>query len=179
MTEPKPVCGAKKHSDGKPCQRPAGWGTVHSGEGRCKLHGGASPIKHGRYSKLSNPLGIKIQERLNDVNPLDMIPELALLKAMLDRWITKNGEDNEMAQAMAGAIPLVDGIRKTVDTIHKMQTRDLLTSREMETAIQQLIIIISEEVKDPETIQRISSRFASAFNVRAEGARGAVEQLER
>lgn len=34
-------CGAKNRA-GKPCQRPAGWGTHHPGEGKCKLHGGAS-----------------------------------------------------------------------------------------------------------------------------------------
>lgn len=35
------ICGAKTKR-GTPCKRPAGWGTNHVGEGRCKLHGGAS-----------------------------------------------------------------------------------------------------------------------------------------
>jgi hypothetical protein len=35
-------CGAKARS-GKPCRRPAGWGTDHTGIGRCKLHGGSTP----------------------------------------------------------------------------------------------------------------------------------------
>lgn len=50
-------CGAKTRS-GTPCRRPAGWGTDHPGEGRCKLHGGASlkghlhpRYKHGRYAQ--------------------------------------------------------------------------------------------------------------------------------
>jgi len=57
MTE---ICGATKRNDsGEPCSLPAGWGTNHVGEGRCKLHGGASTgapknnqnrIKHGLYS---------------------------------------------------------------------------------------------------------------------------------
>ncbi len=49
-------CGAKTRG-GTPCRRPAGWGTEHPGEGRCKLHGGCSPrghlhprYKHGRYA---------------------------------------------------------------------------------------------------------------------------------
>ena len=37
----KPKCGAKTRA-GTPCQQPAGWGTSHVGEGRCKLHGGKS-----------------------------------------------------------------------------------------------------------------------------------------
>jgi uncharacterized protein YjcR len=35
------ICGAKTRA-GTPCQQKAGWGTNHVGEGRCKLHGGAS-----------------------------------------------------------------------------------------------------------------------------------------
>ncbi|MEF8887327.1 MAG: HGGxSTG domain-containing protein [Haloarculaceae archaeon] len=34
------ICGATTR-DGDPCKRPAGWGTDHVGEGRCKQHGGA------------------------------------------------------------------------------------------------------------------------------------------
>ncbi|MEA3401317.1 MAG: HGGxSTG domain-containing protein [Armatimonadota bacterium] len=51
------TCGAKTRR-GTPCKQPAGWGTDHPGEGRCKLHGGASPrgrdhpsFKHGRWSR--------------------------------------------------------------------------------------------------------------------------------
>ena len=40
------TCGAKTRA-GHPCKRPAGAGTDHLGAGRCKLHGGATPIKHG------------------------------------------------------------------------------------------------------------------------------------
>lgn len=39
---PDDICGATTR-DGDPCARPAGWGTDHNGEGRCKQHGGASP----------------------------------------------------------------------------------------------------------------------------------------
>ena len=40
-----PRCGAKTRV-GTPCKRV---GNLRNG--RCKLHGGRSPIKHGRYSK--------------------------------------------------------------------------------------------------------------------------------
>jgi hypothetical protein len=50
-----PYCGARKKQPlypGETCRRPAGWGTVHAGVGRCKLHGGATQHAHGRYSKV-------------------------------------------------------------------------------------------------------------------------------
>ncbi|MBU0609034.1 MAG: hypothetical protein KKI08_14200 [Armatimonadetes bacterium] len=47
----KLTCGAQTRTGGA-CGRPAGWGTKHPGAGRCKLHGGATPVKHGIYSKI-------------------------------------------------------------------------------------------------------------------------------
>lgn len=51
------TCGARTRSGGR-CKHPAGWGTSHVGQGRCKLHGGASlrgpehpNFTHGRHSK--------------------------------------------------------------------------------------------------------------------------------
>lgn len=40
------ICGAKTRN-GEPCKRPAGWGTSHTGEGRCKQHGGKDRDKGG------------------------------------------------------------------------------------------------------------------------------------
>lgn len=42
-----PVCGAKTRTaekEGRPCQKPAGWGTSHPGYGACRLHGGSTPV---------------------------------------------------------------------------------------------------------------------------------------
>lgn len=170
-------CGANTKRGGI-CGNPAGMKTDHLGEGRCYMHGGNSKIIHGRYSQIKGHLGEKIQEHLNRPDPLDLLPELAALMALLDIWMKKNEEKSNVAQAMSGAIPLVDGIRKTVDTIHKMQTRELLTSREMEMGIQELIRIITEEVKDPDAIIKISNRFATAFKIRVADTAGAIKQLE-
>lgn len=42
------LCGSPTHASGRPCRRPAGWGTSHPGLGHCKLHAGSTPsgIKH-------------------------------------------------------------------------------------------------------------------------------------
>lgn len=54
------ICGRTTKQGGEPCQLPAGWGTDHTGEGACKLHGGASSgaprgntnaYKHGAFSE--------------------------------------------------------------------------------------------------------------------------------
>lgn len=57
------LCGATKRQGPGICRRPAGWGTNHAGDGRCKLHGGKNTgpkntektkyngLKHGLYAK--------------------------------------------------------------------------------------------------------------------------------
>jgi uncharacterized protein YjcR len=51
-------CGARTRK-GQPCKRPAGWGTDHPGEGRCKLHGGCST---GPRDQLGNRNALKTGE---------------------------------------------------------------------------------------------------------------------
>ena len=48
-----PTCGAIKRQGGDPCTQKAGWGTDHVGMGKCKLHGGKSLRRHGRYSGIT------------------------------------------------------------------------------------------------------------------------------
>ena len=85
-----PICGAKRRQQEGACTRPAGWGTTHAGEGRCKLHGGNMPIRTGRYSTINRP---RIKELIEgfeaDPNPLDMTPELAACRALFVDYIER------------------------------------------------------------------------------------------
>lgn len=87
-----PKCGAATRGErrGAPCQRPAGWGTDHPGQGRCKLHGGSNPIRHGRYSKIDRPrISDLIESFEGDPYPLDLLPEVVLLRALLVDFISR------------------------------------------------------------------------------------------
>jgi hypothetical protein len=82
------TCGALSRSTGKPCLNVAGKGTDHVGEGRCRLHGGASPIKHGLYSKVRRTrLGQRMAEIENDPDLMNLVRELALLKALAEQVV--------------------------------------------------------------------------------------------
>lgn len=85
-------CGAKTKS-GKPCRHFAGMRTDHPGEGRCWLHGGATPIKHGRYSKITRP---RIRELIDhyetDPVPNDLLPEVNLLRALVTDFVERYDE---------------------------------------------------------------------------------------
>lgn len=136
------------NKQGNPCGNPAGARTSHKGEGKCYKHGGASngaPLKHGRYAySIHGKLGDKIRKHMENPNPLDLSPELALLRARIE-FLT-----DEISKTDAKPTPsetsmmllLVQGIQKVADTISKIQTREVLTAREVEYLLHTLVDIL-------------------------------------
>ena len=94
---PKPyrICGSPTTSEnakGRFCLNPAGFKTSHGGRGHCHLHGGNSLSgpdhpnwKHGRYADTFTGRLKQIFELFppEDDNPLDLLPELNMQRAML------------------------------------------------------------------------------------------------
>lgn len=82
-------CGAKTRANGS-CKNPAGMRTDHLGQGKCYLHGGATPVKHGRYSTINRP---RLRELLDafdaDPDPLDLLPEIKLLRALILDYVER------------------------------------------------------------------------------------------
>jgi hypothetical protein len=64
------VCGGRTYV-GDPCQLPAGWGTSHFGQGRCRLHGGSPPVKRAkgpaaRRAELEKSLTTRQKEEIKE-----------------------------------------------------------------------------------------------------------------
>lgn len=73
----RPLCGAKNRA-GEPCKRPAGWGTAHVGEGRCKLHGGNAGAPKGNANARTHALhsgSMDEAERSVYESALELTPE--------------------------------------------------------------------------------------------------------
>jgi hypothetical protein len=110
------ICGGKTRNEetiSPVCTRPAGWGTIHPGLGRCKLHGGASLAgpdspkwKSGRYAWIwrgrLKEAGQRIQQ--DDTNPLDVLPELEVQRVLftlaLDRLANPNSKKMGSAERL-------------------------------------------------------------------------------
>lgn len=89
-------CGAQGRQRKAPCRKPAGWGTNHVGQGRCRLHGGNMPITHGRYSKISRPRIRELMDELaKDPAPLDTLPEVFFVRAALIDWTERYDQFTE------------------------------------------------------------------------------------
>lgn len=153
------VCAAKTRS-GTLCQRPAGWGTDHVGIGRCKLHGGATPVKTGRYSVVKRQaLQEKMQQYYNDPSAGDLRSELALLRALLQDYLDRLDEHTDYTQGEIGRIyGMVDSIGHLVERIAKILATTALTQAELQLLQVTMIDALSEFVPDPERQRAFVSR---------------------
>lgn len=128
-------CTATAKSTGERCQNPAvtGWDV-------CRVHGagtpkndatGGAPPTHGRYAaKRRESLQKKIREYREESNPAELWEELALLRALLQEWLSDLETVDE--DSVGVILDLQDSIRRTLDTINKIQTRSALTAAEVE-----------------------------------------------
>jgi hypothetical protein len=78
-------CGGKKRGGGR-CTLAAGWGTVHPGTGKCKLHGGSAPnhVKAAAKSELRKLLG---EEK--EMNPFEAIMWCIRIRAGEVEWLSQ------------------------------------------------------------------------------------------
>lgn len=89
-------CGAASRRTGRPCANVAGFRTPHVGAGRCYLHGGLNPIKHGRYSTIKRErIRDLIEQHAADPDPLNVLPEIAALRALFQEFIERYDEQTE------------------------------------------------------------------------------------
>lgn len=91
------TCKAKTKQGGHPCKRPAGAGTDHLGEGRCKHHGGATPFKHGQNIKDPEVRKLRQLPFIEEARKLTMEDDILAVRAcqliMIQRKMEKGGKD--------------------------------------------------------------------------------------
>jgi hypothetical protein len=86
-------CGAKLRNKDATCRNYPGLKTEHPGEGRCYRHGGNQRLTTGGigpYAK--HRLGPKIREHAKNPDPLNLLPEVALLRAYAEDWLDRYDE---------------------------------------------------------------------------------------
>jgi hypothetical protein len=83
------ICGATTRA-GDPCKRPAGWGTDHNGEGRCKQHGGLGGGPSGEDNGNYDHGGFA--EKLDEDEIIDAFAEAADANNLDPVWLRLAGE---------------------------------------------------------------------------------------
>ena len=172
-------CNGQKRQGRGLCHRPAGWGTTHPGQGRCKLHFGNNPVTHGRYSLITRPA---IRQRLDaleaaDADPLDLLDELRLLRALTIDFIERYDEYTEALLAwhasfesedhphkprqildIADAGKLIRDIGRIAETIQKLREQQTISLETFKRLMEQMAITVSRHA-DADTCGRIEAEW--------------------
>jgi hypothetical protein len=147
----RPLCGAKKkpQQGGGTCKAGAGKGTDHPGVGRCKHHGGRTPIKHGRYSDVARArLGPALAAIEADPDPLNLMPELHLLRGLAQYHLATYG-------ATPVSADLLERVIRAVDAIQKHKAKSAVTLETLNRVVEQMGVAVARHVKDPAVLAAI------------------------
>ena len=120
---------------GEYCSQPAGFKTDHPGEGACCYHGGGGKmnLRHGRYAKiakgkLAKHLTVFQQEEQEAL--LDLEPELALQRTLLQEALDMYEEDPKDPQQAMDVFYLIRGVAEFVKAIVEIESKHVLRRAE-------------------------------------------------
>lgn len=156
-------CPARSKRTRRQCGQFAGAGTDHPGVSVCRWHGGASPIRHGRYSKLPRkPLIELVESHLKDPKLLDLTREIAGARATLDLFIDRfgasleSGQDLDSARAVALTISeLLERSSKIVERTERIAAQNAISQPELFRIMREMGRVVEQYVPGEETRKRI------------------------
>jgi hypothetical protein len=157
VTKPiKPKCGAKTRK-GHPCTHGAGQKTDHVGQGKCWLHGGRSPVKHGLYSTIKNQKlleHIKLIEE-SGADPMDMLPEVKLMRAMMWEYINRFEGIEPMGEQLELASNLMDKAGRMIERIHKIKQTSAVTWEAVQMLLERMAFVLLKHIQDHDVVEAI------------------------
>jgi len=168
-----PRCGAKTRR-GSACAQVAGARTDHPGQGKCWLHGGKTPIKHGRYSTIKRDrIRDLIAQHEADPDPLNVLPEIAALRALFQEFVERYDEHTEALLAWHASFqltrrPLPEDLLQSFEHVvdewenHAREGAELTTQQEGELAQARKFLTVlrgAEAAAKPKTVLDLSDAY--------------------
>lgn len=141
---PNHFCRAWARS-GKYCPQVAGAGTDHKGVGRCKHHGGATPVKHGlrsMYLVRSERMAERIRRMEDDPTLADMRNELVILCALLDETLSRPKPDRAAVERLSIEVS------RMKERVHNVSAKKFFSIEQMRNYWMNLNRIIESVLKD-------------------------------
>lgn len=174
-------CTAKAKSTGERCRNPA-----VSGYDVCRHHGagtpsagkrGGSPVTHGRYSKWKKE---DIRELVasfeDDANPLDILPEIAAVRALLTDFIDRytelvdaliawnaagpQGERPQRLPKLDDAISYLETVARIAQKEKRLQSDTAISRKELARILQEMGRVVDRHT-DPEAQQAIRDEWSN------------------
>jgi len=162
-------CNARTHAkDHHLCQLRAGHGTDHPGIGRCRRHGGCTPSRSGRYSTVKHEsLHQLIAQFEADPDPLNILPELAAMRALfqdfVDRYTTwstallawyedsiRGGNSDRPRQILdiSDAAKLLAEATKIVERVERIRAANAISRPDLARVLTEMARVVERYVMD-------------------------------
>jgi hypothetical protein len=147
----KRICGAKLRGKDRTCQKSP------MANGRCRLHGGLTPsgpdnanYKHGRYAAVfKGQLADKFKTATTDLQPLDILPELAVQRSLLSQYIETTTSKRKMNVADVERLSaLAQDVIRSASMIAKMRNDEALTVNEIKFLQAGILRLLERYVPD-------------------------------
>lgn len=173
---------AGPHAGDGYCGKLAGSGTDHPGKGRCKHHGGCTPIRKGIYSKVEREeLRALVDEFENVDDPMDLTSEVAMARAFLTKfvnnyddivtgiltWYTEYILENPTVKMPPPRVPsetkvimMLDTISKIVKRIQEMKSDHTVTRKDLFRVTTEMGRVV-ETIVEPEQWEKIRNEWLS------------------
>lgn len=149
----KKLCGAKLRGKDRTCRKSP------MANGRCRLHGGATPMgpdsanyKHGRYARVfQGKLAEKFDNALSDNKPLDTLPELAVQRTLLSQYVEQVSKRDRVARAdLQNISALAQDVVRSAAMIVKNRNDTALTIAEIRFIQAGMLRLMEKYVPDPD-----------------------------
>jgi hypothetical protein len=154
---PNYYCRAWNAKRQKYCKQRAGHKTDHPGAGRCHVHGGNNRVTHGQKRRYEvAPIRVRelMEVHAEAPNPLDLLPELALARALLQDFVERTAED-EHPGGVAEAIKLIARIAGIVEGIERAKAHSAISVKELERLMLNMGLVVRQFVTDDGVCKRI------------------------
>jgi hypothetical protein len=176
------LCGAHGKHSGKTCGHPAGYRTNHLGVGRCKFHGGLTPVKHGRYSAMHREeLRGLIEKFEADPEPLNILPELASMRALFQDYVDRYDKNRDALLAwyetslrgggqperprqildISDASRLLAEVTKIAKRIEDIRAQNAVSRPDLLRILSEMSNVVALHVTDEATRQKIKNGWSS------------------
>lgn len=148
-------CNARARHGG-PCRNSAGFKTSHAGVGKCLHHGGASLVRHGRYSAIKREsLRALIEQYESDPDPLNILPELAAMRALFQDYIERYAGEFKDGTEYPTAVQILDRVGRMVERIEKARSQNAISQPELYRVMAEMARVVEIHVGDPQILAKV------------------------
>lgn len=173
--EPNYYCRAWNPRRKKYCRNKAGLRTEHNGTGRCKFHdgGGDTKVVHGMRRRYENVASARIRDLVkqheDQPDPLNILPEIALVRGLLQDFIERAETDTELD--VTNAVEFAERLSRMAERVVTMQSRNAITYDQLRRFLFATERVIEGEIRDNVADETVAARIIKRINNKIRGIR--------